>query len=188
MTEYSGMKFGLFYLAQYLLNFLLCAITATIFFGGWQGPGVGWLFSQAITPTNLDGHWIFNLLAGVLGVSYFLAKTYAIFFVMIWIRGAYPRLRVDQLMEFGWKFLIPLAMVNIFSAAIWLGLTRWGAPEGLALLEGWTPFMRWATAFVVTLGLNLASYIMVGRIYAATQAARSRAELEDLRDLALSSR
>ena len=188
MTEYSGMKFGLFYLAQYLLNFLLCAITATIFFGGWQGPGVSWLFSQAITPTNLDGHWIFNLLAGVLGVSYFLAKTYAIFFLMIWIRGAYPRLRVDQLMEFGWKFLIPLAMVNIFSAAIWLGLTRWGAPEGLALLEGWTPFMRWATAFVVTLGLNLASYIMVGRIYAATQAARSRAELEDLRDLALSSR
>jgi len=188
MTEYSGMKFGLFYLAQYLLNFLLCAITATIFFGGWQGPGVNWLYAQAITPTNLDGSWIFNLLAGVLGVSYFLAKTYAIFFVMIWIRGAYPRLRVDQLMEFGWKFLIPLAMVNIFSAAIWLGLTRWGAPEGLALLEGWTPFMRWATAFVVTLGLNLASYIMVGRIYAATQAARSRAELEDLRDLALSSR
>ena len=188
MTEYSGMKFGLFYLAQYLLNFLLCAITATIFFGGWQGPGVNWLYAQAITPTNLDGSWIFNLLAGVLGVSYFLVKTYALFFLMIWIRGAYPRLRVDQLMEFGWKFLIPLTVVNIFSAAIWIGLTRWGAAEGLALLESWTPFMRWAAAFAVTLGLNLASYVVIGRIYAATQAARSRAELEDLRDLALSSR
>ena len=188
MTEYSGMKFGLFYLAQYLLNFLLCAITATIFFGGWQGPGVNWLYAQAITPTNPDGNGIFNLLAGLLGVGYFLVKTYALFFLMIWIRGAYPRLRVDQLMEFGWKFLIPLTVVNIFSAAIWLGLTRWGAAEGLGLLESWTPFMRWTTAFVVTLGLNLASYVVIGRIYAATQAARSRAELEDLRDLALSSR
>ncbi|HMQ35610.1 MAG TPA: NADH-quinone oxidoreductase subunit NuoH, partial [Chloroflexaceae bacterium] len=154
MTEYSGMKFGLFYLAQYVLNFLLCAITAIIFLGGWQGPGVGWLYAQGVSSANPDGGWVFNLLAGVLGVFYFLAKTYFFFFVMIWIRGAYPRLRVDQLMDFGWKFLIPLTLVNIFSAAIWVGLTRWGAAEGLAFVEGWAPLARWGAAFVATLALN----------------------------------
>jgi NADH-quinone oxidoreductase subunit H len=73
MTEYSGMKFGLFYLAQYVLNFLLCAITAIIFFGGWQGPGVAQLSAMAISPANPGGGWVFNVLAGALGVFYFLA-------------------------------------------------------------------------------------------------------------------
>ncbi len=182
MTEYSGMKFGLFYLAQYVLNFLLCAITAVIFFGGWQGPGVGWLYAQGVSPLNPEGAWVFNLLAGVLGVFYFLAKTYFFFFVMIWIRGAYPRLRVDQLMDFGWKFLIPLTLVNIFSAAIWVGLTRWGAAEGLAFVEGWAPLLRWGAAFVVTLALNLAAYVLMARIYADAQAARNRVDLDDLRE------
>jgi NADH:ubiquinone oxidoreductase subunit H len=181
MTEYSGMKFGLFYLAQYVLNFLLCAITAVIFFGGWQGPGVTWLFLQGVSAANPEGSWVFNLLAGVLGVFYFLAKTYFFFFVMIWVRGAYPRLRVDQLMDFGWKFLIPLTLVNIFSAAIWVGLTRWGAAEGLAFVEGWAPLTRWAVAFVATLALNAAAYVLMARVYADAQAARNRVDLEDLR-------
>ncbi len=184
MTEYSGMKFGLFYLAQYVLNFLLCAITAIIFLGGWQGPGVAWLYAQGVSPANPDGSWVFNLLAGVLGVFYFLAKTYFFFFVMVWIRGAYPRLRVDQLMDFGWKFLIPLTLVNIVSAALWVALTRWGAAEGLAFLEGWAPLARWGAAFVATLALNVAAYVVLARIYAGAQAARSRLDLEDLRELA----
>jgi NADH:ubiquinone oxidoreductase subunit H len=188
MTEYSGMKFGLFYLAQYVLNFLLCAAAAIIFFGGWQGPGVGWLYAQAISAANPDGSWVFNLLAGVLGVFYFLLKTYFFFFVMIWIRGAYPRLRIDQLMDFGWKFLIPLALVNIFSAAIWVGLTRWGAADGLAFVEGWSPGLRWGVAFVLTLALNLGAYIAVGRIYGASQRERNRIDVDELHEMVTLSR
>ncbi|MBX0327535.1 NADH-quinone oxidoreductase subunit NuoH [Oscillochloris sp. ZM17-4] len=183
MTEYSGMKFGLFYLAQYVLNFLLCAITSVIFFGGWQGPGVGWLYAQAITPANPGGGWIFNVLAGALGVFYFLAKTYGFFFVMVWIRGAYPRLRIDQLMDFGWKFLIPLTLVNIFGATIWVALTKWGAAEGLAIVEGWSPMLRWAVAFVVTLALNLGAYLFLARIFAESQAERLRVDDEVLERL-----
>ncbi|MEI6776183.1 MAG: NADH-quinone oxidoreductase subunit NuoH [Chloroflexales bacterium] len=183
MTEYSGMKFGLFYLAQYVLNFLLCAITSIIFFGGWQGPGVGWLYAQAITHANPQGGWVFNVLAGVLGVFYFLLKTYGFFFVMVWIRGAYARLRIDQLMDFGWKFLIPLTLVNIFSAAIWVGLTKWGAAEGLAFVEGWSPLTRWAVAFAVTLILNLGAYLFLARIFAQSQDERTRQDDEVLEQL-----
>ncbi|NWF79331.1 MAG: NADH-quinone oxidoreductase subunit NuoH [Chloroflexi bacterium] len=182
MTEYSGMKFGLFYLAQYVLNFLLCAIAAVIFFGGWQGPGVGWLYAQAISPANPEGNWIFNLLAGVLGVFYLLAKTYFFFFVMIWLRGAFPRLRVDQLMDFGWKFLIPLTLVNVLSAGIWVALTRWGPAEGIGFTANWAPILRWAVAFVVTLALNVGAYLFLARIFAASRAEQSRIDIDEYRD------
>jgi NADH-quinone oxidoreductase subunit H len=182
MTEYSGMKFGLFYLAQYVLNFLLCAITAVIFLGGWQGPGVGWLYAQGITPANPAGNGLFNLLAGVLGVFYFLLKTYGFFFLMVWIRGAYPRMRVDQLMDFGWKFLIPLTLVNVLSAAIWVGLTQWGAAQGLAFVEEWAPLLRWGVAFAVTLALNVTAYIVMARIYAGAQEQRNRLDIDELRE------
>jgi NADH-quinone oxidoreductase subunit H len=168
MTEYSGMKFGLFYLAQYVLNFLLCALTATLFFGGWQGPGVAWLLSQGVTPANPEGSGLFNVLAGVLGVFYFLAKTYFFFYVMIWVRGAYPRLRVDQLMGFGWKFLIPLTLVNILSAALWVACLRWGAPQGLPILDtidaasgSWG---RWGAAFVLTALINAGTFYGLARV------------------------
>jgi NADH-quinone oxidoreductase subunit H len=164
MTEYSGMKFGLFYLAQYVLNFLLCAITAILFFGGWQGPGVSWLYSLAISPANPAGNPLFNLLAGVLGVFYFLLKTYLFFFVMVWLRGAFPRLRVDQLMDFGWKFLIPWTLINVFSAALWVGFTRWGAEQGFGIAEGLGEWGRWGAAFAITLALNLVAYLILVRI------------------------
>jgi NADH-quinone oxidoreductase subunit H len=163
MTEYSGMKFGLFYLAQYILNFLLCAITAIVFFGGWQFPGVGWLASQGISEANPDGNGLFNVLAGVAGTYVFLAKTYAFFYVMILIRGALPRLRVDQLMDFGWKFLIPLTMVNIVSAAIWLALTQWDMSQigAIALFD---PMPRWLMAFLATLLINLVTFVGIARL------------------------
>lgn len=165
MTEYSGMKFGLFYLAQYMLNFLLCGITAILFLGGWQGPGVGWLYSQGINPVNPDGRALFNVLAGVVGVIYFLLKTYALFFLMILIRGAFPRLRVDQLMDFGWKFLIPLTLVNIVSATLWMAFTRWGAAQGLGMLEPLGDWVRWTIAFVVTLVINGLAFWQLTRMY-----------------------
>ena len=93
-TEYSGMKFALFYMAEFMNTFSISAIVATVYLGGWQGP---WLPS-----------WV-----------WFFAKTYALIFVMMWFRGTLPRLRVDQLMGFAWKFLLPLALVNLLIAGIW---------------------------------------------------------------------
>jgi NADH-quinone oxidoreductase subunit H len=87
-TEYSGMKWGLFYFAEYLNLFIVCAIAATLFLGGWQGP---------ILPP-----WI-----------WFFGKTLALIFVAMWIRGTFPRLRMDQLMKFAWQVLVPIALVNI---------------------------------------------------------------------------
>jgi NADH-quinone oxidoreductase subunit H len=171
MTEYSGMKFGLFYLAQYVLNFLLCAITAVLFFGGWQGPGVSWLYAQALAPDNPAGSGWFNVLAGILGCFYFLAKTYFFFFVMIWLRGALPRLRIDQLMDFGWKFLIPLTVVNIFSAAIWIVFNRWGAAQGVAFLETWGDWPRWLAACALTAVLNIGAYLALVRAHTTAERA-----------------
>lgn len=163
MTEYSGMKFGLFYLAQYILNFLLCGITAIVFFGGWQFPGVGWLYSLGISEMNPAGNPLFNVLAGVLGVYVFLAKTYAFFYLMVLVRGALPRVRVDQLMDFGWKFLIPLTMINIVSASIWLALTQWNETQ-LGTLGLFDPLPRWFMAFAITLLINMVSFLGLARL------------------------
>ncbi len=97
-TEYSGMKFALFYMAEFMNTFSISAIVATMYLGGWQGP---WLPS-----------WV-----------WFFIKTYALIFVMMWFRGTLPRLRVDQLMGFAWKFLLPLALVNLLVAGLWTNLS-----------------------------------------------------------------
>ncbi len=178
MTEYSGMKFALFYLAQYILNFLLCAITATIFFGGWQGPGVAWLVSQSLSADNPAGNPVYNVLAGMLGTFYLLAKTYTFFFVMVALRGAFPRLRIDQLMNFGWKFLIPLTMINILSAALWLAITRWGTAQGFGIIEfAGEPgnLVRWVIAFAVTLIINAGAYWFLARLNVQDHLARQAA-------------
>ena len=93
-TEYSGMKFALWYMAEFMNVFTLSGLTATLFLGGYQGP---WLPSWA---------WYF-------------IKTYALVFVMMWFRGTLPRLRVDQLMGLAWKFFLPLTLINIFAVGIW---------------------------------------------------------------------
>ncbi|PIQ85496.1 MAG: NADH-quinone oxidoreductase subunit NuoH [Candidatus Omnitrophica bacterium CG11_big_fil_rev_8_21_14_0_20_45_26] len=93
-TEYSGMKFALFYMAEFMNVFTVSALVATVFLGGWQGP---------ILPS-----WV-----------WFLLKTYTLILIMMWFRGTFPRLRADQLMGFAWKFLLELTFVNIIVAAIW---------------------------------------------------------------------
>lgn len=111
-TEYSGMKFGLFYLAEFLNTFLISAIGASLFFGGWQGPGV------AQIP--------------ILGVIYFFGKTILLITVQLWFRGTLPRIRVDQLMNFGWKRLVPLTLGMILFTAIFL----WAYRSVLVFLKG----------------------------------------------------
>ncbi|MBU2009670.1 MAG: NADH-quinone oxidoreductase subunit NuoH [Chloroflexi bacterium] len=92
-TEYSGMKFAMFYLGEYAHTLGVAAIGATLFLGGWAGP---------VLPPIL---WL-------------VIKVLVLFLVIMWVRATLPRLRVDQLMAFAWKFLLPLALVNIFLVAV----------------------------------------------------------------------
>jgi len=92
--EYSGFRFAAFFLAEFVNLFIICALATLLFLGGW------------LPFTN-----------PVLGTLFFLFKTYVLIFITIWIRSTFPRLRVDQFMNFGWKVLLPLSLVNIFVTA-----------------------------------------------------------------------
>jgi len=100
-TEYSGMRFALFFLAEYANIFAVSAVGATLFLGGWAGPIP---FVPSFGP----------------GIVWFLGKTFFLVFVFMWIRSTLPRLRYDQLMNFAWKRLLPLGLVNIGLTAVWL--------------------------------------------------------------------
>jgi len=108
-TEYSGFKFALFFLGEYLGMFAISGLGITLFLGGWTAP--------------------FSFLTWVPSYLWFFAKLMALVFVFIWIRGTLPRLRMDQLMNFAWKFMLPLALVNIVTAGLWHfmghGPVRW---------------------------------------------------------------
>lgn len=112
--EYSGMKFAWFYLAFFLNSWVLAAVGATIFLGGWQGPFV------AQIPA--------------LGVIYFIAKTLLLFFIQAWVRATFPRLRIDQMMSFCWKVLVPMALLLFIAVAVTLKLGLPQPVQGVALL------------------------------------------------------
>jgi len=119
--EYSSMAFGMFFVGEFLHGFTLAALTVTLFFGGWLGPGVH-------TYT-----W--------LGLIYLLLKTAVVYFVVVWVRGTLPRLRIDQVNAFNWKFLVPLALVVVVVTAV---------ADKLATSVGWgrTPAMLVANGLV----------------------------------------
>jgi NADH-quinone oxidoreductase subunit H len=98
-TEFGGMRFGSFFMAEYINLLVIAGIGAAMFFGGWKGPGPGWM----------DPIWM-------------LAKMLAVVVFFIWIRATLPRLRYDQLMSFGWKVLLPLATVNLLVTAVLVAL------------------------------------------------------------------
>ena len=100
-TEYSGMKFALFFLAEYVNVFIVCAIGATLFLGGWM-------------PFHI-GNWTgFNHVMDYIPSSiWFFGKTFFLIFVIMWFRWTFPRLRIDQLLNLEWKYLLPISMVNL---------------------------------------------------------------------------
>src|SRR3954464_14685789 len=168
-TEYSGMRFGFFFFAEYVNVFIVSGLIVTLFFGGWNAPfpwpwpvtlsldpgslGIGLLLLFAVVPLILTiafaapiwmlggarvkgwmalvgGFILANLAVGavILGVAYlgldwvagllwFLGKTYVLVFTFVWMRGTLPRVRIDQLMDFAWKWLLPASLLNLFVTA-----------------------------------------------------------------------
>ncbi len=169
-TEYSGMRFGFFFFAEYVNVFIISALTVTLFFGGWNAPfpwpaelalsldfdpgslGIGLLLLIGIVPLVMTlvfaapfflfssrikawqalvaGFILANLFLGsivfawgyigldwVAGVLWFMGKTYAFVFTFVWMRGTLPRVRIDQLMDFAWKWLLPASLLNLFVTA-----------------------------------------------------------------------
>ncbi len=105
-TEYSGIQFGFFYLAEYLNMFIVAAMAATMFLGGWQ-------------PLYITGWDGFNeVMAFVPGVVWMLGKTFFCVFLALWVRWTFPRLRIDQMLNLEWKVLMPVAIVNIILMAL----------------------------------------------------------------------
>ncbi|MDB6123017.1 MAG: dehydrogenase subunit [Pedosphaera sp.] len=117
LTEYSGFKYALFFLAEYLGMFAVSGLAVTLFLGGWRAP----LPFLEIVPSYI----------------WFLLKLMGLVCLFIWIRGTLPRLRVDQLLNFAWKFMLPMSLINLFVAAIWHFTSVWnfrGAGLGRWLL------------------------------------------------------
>ena len=168
-TEYSGMRFGFFFFAEYVNVFVVSGLIVTLFFGGWNAPfpwpwpvnlaidpgslGIGLLILIAVVPVlgtlilaapfflarssmpawqalvigfvlfNLVvivaiGGWAFISLDWVAGLLWFLLKSYAFVFTFVWMRGTLPRVRIDQLMGFAWKWLLPASLLNLFVTAL----------------------------------------------------------------------
>jgi NADH-quinone oxidoreductase subunit H len=110
-TEYSGMRFGMFYVAEFLHQYTVGALITIFFLGGWTGP--------------LAASW------PILGVIYFFTKTFLVYLMISWIRLSLPRIRIDEMLDLNWKFLIPVSFVNLVAVALAdrvmldMGLTRW---------------------------------------------------------------
>ena len=110
-VEYSGAHWSIFFLAEYMNTFTIAVLTVLLFLGGWSWPTMPF---EGFLHTTLSAIWL-------------LLKTSAVIWLIFWIRGTYPRLRIDQLMAFGWKLLVPLSFLNIVITAIVLfyGLPLW---------------------------------------------------------------
>jgi NADH-quinone oxidoreductase subunit H len=141
MTEYTGIRFAIFYLAEFMNVITMCAIAVTLFFGGPNGPALGFL----------DANGWFN--AWVMPIFWFMAKVTILLFGTVWLRASLPRLRYDQLMGFGWKFLIELAFL-------------WVMISGVVVIgkeEGWNMFVVVPSAVIGALAIGAVLYASIPR-------------------------
>ncbi|NDD28204.1 MAG: NADH-quinone oxidoreductase subunit NuoH [Proteobacteria bacterium] len=112
VTEYSGMQFAMFFLAEFSNMFVISAVAAALFLGGWSLPfGITQMMRASGMP---------HVLFSALGAVVFLTKTLVIVLILMWVRWTFPRVRVDQLMHFGWKTLLPFSFVNLLIAAVYM--------------------------------------------------------------------
>ncbi len=131
-TEYGSMKFALFFMTEYIKLIAVSAIAVTFFFGGWRFPGLQTLGAGV---EELAGPVAASVAVGLVSLGSFLLKLVIFLFVSVWVRASWPRLRYDRLMEFGWKWLLPLGLINIAYTAV---------------------------VFVLVPGQRLASFVMFG--------------------------
>jgi NADH-quinone oxidoreductase subunit H len=108
-TEYSSMKFAMFFMSEYGNMINVGAVATLLFFGGWTSPFGDWIK----LPQNI-------LIQAFLPLFWFVFKVFCFLFLYVWVRGTLPRFRYDQLMNFGWRFLMPLAILNIVGTSLWL--------------------------------------------------------------------
>ncbi|MGC8877946.1 MAG: NADH-quinone oxidoreductase subunit NuoH [Anaerolineae bacterium] len=144
-VEYSGMKFAFFFIGEYMHLFASAGIATTLFLGGWRGPFAG--------PDSLLGV--------LLGFVYFVIKTTAIIWVMMWVRGTLFRIRIDHLLDFAWKFLVPLGLILVVTVAIALKLPVIS-----------TPVLRWVALLVANV---MTALLMVMAVVALARRSRSAA-------------
>ncbi|MBI2866242.1 MAG: NADH-quinone oxidoreductase subunit NuoH [Chloroflexi bacterium] len=125
-TEYNGMRWALLQLGEYVASFLVASVVTTLFLGGWKGPG-----------------------PEVLGYLWFFLKAMLVYLLMLWVRASLPRLRIDQVMGFAWKFLLPLALFNVFitgaEALIWPDFPWVLFPVNIAIALGL--LVSWSSLF-----------------------------------------
>ena len=140
LTEYSGFKYALFFMAEYFGMIALSGMAITLFLGGWHAP----LPFLEFIPSYL----------------WFAVKLIALLLGFIWIRATFPRLRMDQLTRFAWKFLVPLALINVGTAAFWSLTSGWAGPLQL---------VRWA----VCVALVVVPFVLMGRKLSAGVAPRT---------------
>ena len=114
-TEYAGMKFALFYLGSYVNLTLSALLVAVLYLGGWESPISVSVISQ-LTGVSENTPWL-EVLDGAIGILMTLIKTYALVFFTVLLRWTIPRVRIDQLLNLGWKFLLPVALVNLLATA-----------------------------------------------------------------------
>jgi NADH-quinone oxidoreductase subunit H len=146
-VEYSGMKFAFFFIGEYMHLFVAAGLATTLFLGGWRGPGA----SEA------------SILGTILGFVYFMIKTVFLIFVMMWIRGTLPRFRIDHLLDFGWKFLVPVGLLALMAVALVLKLPLFpqGGPVGLS-----SPVVKWIgmlVANIVVIAISLVAVSLAAR-------------------------
>ena len=118
-TEYTGMRFGLFALAEYIEVFVLCGVASAAFLGGYKVPfdlGSGVVFVEKLGLPAIVGKNIGQLLQ----LGSFITKTLLLYYVVIWVRWTFPRIRVDQVMTICWKYLTPLALFNLIGVTLWI--------------------------------------------------------------------
>lgn len=114
-TEYGSMKFALFFMAEYIKLIAVSAIAVTFFFGGWRFPGLEMLGRGM---TELAGPVVGSIVMGLVSLGSFLLKVVIFLFISVWVRASWPRLRYDRLMDLGWKWLLPLGLLNILYTAV----------------------------------------------------------------------
>ncbi len=159
-VEYSGAHWSVFFLAEYINTFAIAALVALLFLGGWSWPwqsaALGWL------PPLPAPAWLGPLLS----VAWFLIKVYAVILVVFWIRGTFPRLRIDQLMAFAWKVMVPLSFYSIVITAIYL-FYDWPA---------------WTLTLMSLAGLAVVGYLVYRRMQAPVRrVAEVKAQLAERR-------